>query len=114
MNDETNWGEEQKNPGQQPPRYQHYQFHEESRTALTTPDPSDNKKNRNSFRKKAGTTIALAVIFGLVASVVFQTANFTADRLFDAGKSDVQICLQQQTVQMRLRQLLLRTEMWQQ
>ena len=91
MNDETNWGEEQKNPGQQPPRYQHYQFHEESRTALTTPDPSDNKKNRNSFQKKAGTTIALAVIFGLVASVVFQTANFTADRLFDAGKSDVQI-----------------------
>ena len=58
---------------------------------MTTPDPSDNKKNRNSFRKKAGTTIALAVIFGLVASVVFQTANFTADRLFDAGKSDVQI-----------------------
>ena len=53
MNDETNWGEEQKNPGQQPPRYQHYQFHEESRTALTTPDPSDNKKNRNSFQKKS-------------------------------------------------------------
>ena len=56
MNDETNWGEEQKNPGQQPPRYQHYQFHEESRTALTAPDPSDHKKNRNSFQKKAETT----------------------------------------------------------
>lgn len=91
MNDETNWGEEQNNPGQQPPRYQHYQFHAESRTALTAPDPSDHKKNRNSFQKKAGTTIALAVIFGLVASVVFQAANFTADRLFNAGKSDVQI-----------------------
>lgn len=91
MNDETNWGEDRNDSGQQPPKYQHYQFHEESRTVLATPDPSDHKKNRNSFQKKAGTTIALAVIFGLVASVVFQAANFTADRLFNTGKSDVQL-----------------------
>lgn len=52
MNDETNWGEEQKNPGQQPPRYQHYQFHEESRTALTTPDPLIIKRIEILFGKK--------------------------------------------------------------
>ena len=91
MNDERNWGENRNDSGQQPPRYEHYQFHEESRPALNTSGPSEHKKNRNSFQRKAETTVALAVIFGLVAAVVFQAANFTADRFLNTGSSTAQI-----------------------
>ena len=91
MNDERNWGENRNDSGQQPPRYEHYQFHEESRPALNTSGPSEHKKNRNSFQKKAETTVALAVIFGLVAAVVFQAANFTADKFLNTGSSTAQI-----------------------
>ena len=80
MNDERNWDGGQDDSGHQPPRYEHYQFHEEHKETLITPGPSEHKKNQNSFQKKVGTTVALAVIFGLVASVVFQALNFTADK----------------------------------
>ena len=90
MNDERNLGEKTDDPGQQP-RYEHYQFHEEQRTVLKPSGPSGHRRNQNSFQKKAGTTIALAVIFGLVAAVVFQAANFAADRFLNTGKSSVQI-----------------------
>ena len=90
MNDERNLGEKTDDSGQQP-RYEHYQFHEEQRTVLKPSGPSGHRRNQNSFQKKAGATIALAVIFGLVAAVVFQAANFAADRFLDTGKSSVQI-----------------------
>ena len=90
MNDERNLGEKTDDSGQQP-RYEHYQFHEEQGTVLKPSGPSEYRRNQNSFQKKAGTTIALAVIFGLVAAVVFQAANFAADRFLNTGKSSVQI-----------------------
>lgn len=90
MNDERNLGEKTDDSGQQP-RYEHYQFHEEQGTVLKPSGPSGHRRNQNSFQKKAGTTIALAVIFGLVAAVVFQAANFAADRFLNTGKSSVQI-----------------------
>lgn len=90
MNDERNLGEKTDDSGQQP-RYEHYQFHEEQGTVLKPSGPSGHRRNQNSFQKKAGATIALAVIFGLVAAVVFQAANFTADRFLNTGKSSVQI-----------------------
>ena len=90
MNDERNLGEKTDDSGQQP-RYEHYQFHEEQRTVLKPSGPSEHRRNQNSFQKKAGTTIALAVIFGLVAAVVFQAANFAADRFLNTAKSSVQI-----------------------
>lgn len=90
MNDERNLGEKTDDFGQQP-RYEHYQFHEEQRTVLKPSGPSGHRRNQNSFQKKAGATIALAVIFGLVAAVVFQAANFAADRFLNTGKSSVQI-----------------------
>ena len=90
MNDERNLGEKTDDSGQQP-RYEHYQFHEEQGTVLKPSGPSEHRRNQNSFQKKAGTTIALAVIFGLVAAVVFQVANFAADRFLNTGKSSVQI-----------------------
>ena len=90
MNDERNLGEKTDDSGQQP-RYEHYQFHEEQGTVLKPSGPSGHRRNQNSFQKKAGTTIALAVIFGLVAAVVFQAANSAADRFLNTGKSSVQI-----------------------
>lgn len=90
MNDERNLGEKTDGSGQQP-RYEHYQFHEEQGTVLKPSGPSGHRRNQNSFQKKAGATIALAVIFGLVAAVVFQAANFAADRFLNTGKSSVQI-----------------------
>lgn len=90
MNDERNLGEKTDDSGQQP-RYEHYQFHEEQGIVLKPSGPSEHRRNQNSFQKKAGTTIALAVIFGLVAAVVFQAANFAADRFLNTGKSSVQI-----------------------
>lgn len=90
MNDERNLGEKTDDSGQQP-RYEHYQFHEEQGTVLKPSGPSEHRRNQNSFQKKAGTTIALAVIFGLVAAVVFQAANFAVDRFLNTGKSSVQI-----------------------
>lgn len=90
MNDERNLGEKTDDSGQQP-RYEHYQFHEEQGTVLEPSGPSGHRRNQNSFQKKAGATIALAVIFGLVAAVVFQAANFAADRFLNTGKSSVQI-----------------------
>lgn len=90
MNDERNLGEKTDDSSQQP-RYEHYQFHEEQGTVLKPSGPSGHRRNQNSFQKKAGTTIALAVIFGLVAAVVFQAANFAADRFLNTGKSSVQI-----------------------
>ncbi|RHS07931.1 PDZ domain-containing protein [Ruminococcus sp. AM44-9AT] len=90
MNDERNMGEKTDDSGQQP-RYEHYQFHEEQGTVLKPSGPSGHRRNQNSFQKKAGATIALAVIFGLVAAVVFQAANFAADRFLNTGKSSVQI-----------------------
>lgn len=90
MNDERNLGEKTDDSDQQP-RYEHYQFHEEQGTVLKPSGPSGHRRNQNSFQKKAGATIALAVIFGLVAAVVFQAANFAADRFLNTGKSSVQI-----------------------
>lgn len=90
MNDERNLGEKTDDSGQQP-RYEHYQFHEEQGTVLKPSGPSGHRRNQNSFQKKAGATIALAVISGLVAAVVFQAANFAADRFLNTGKSLVQI-----------------------
>ena len=90
MNDERNLGEKTDDSAQQP-RYEHYQFHEEQGTVLKPSGPSGHRRNQNSFQKKAGATSALAVIFGLVAAVVFQAANFAADRFLNTGKSSVQI-----------------------
>lgn len=91
MNDEKNWDGGQDDSGHQPPRYEHYQFHEEHKETLITPGPSEHKKNQNSFQKKVGTTVALAVIFGLVASVVFQALNFTADKYLKTKTGTTQI-----------------------
>lgn len=80
MYNEEDRREDQQTSGEQAPRYEHYQFHEETGIVPDRVPPVRNKKETDSFRKKAGTTVALAVLFGLVASAVFLSASFVADK----------------------------------
>ena len=69
------------------PRYAHYQVDEQEKK------PEEKKKGRHhrlhndkaassGFGRKAGNTITLAVIFGLVAGLVFQAVNMVSDKYF--------------------------------
>lgn len=80
MYNEEDRREDQQTSGEQAPRYEHYQFHEETGIVPDRVPPVRNKKETDSFGKKAGTTVALAVLFGLVASAVFLSASFVADK----------------------------------
>ena len=80
MYNEEDRREDQQTSGEQAPRYEHYQFHEETGTVPDRVPPVRNKKETDSFGKKAGTTVALAVLFGLVASAVFLSVNFVAGK----------------------------------
>lgn len=74
------------------PKYAHYQVDDQKK-----PPEEDTKKRHKgsylkhhgerstftSFGKKAGNTITLAVIFGLVAGIVFQAVNGISDRYFN-------------------------------
>ena len=61
------------------PKYQHYQFREENPSFLSPDKPSGNHRKEKSFAKKAGTTVSLAVLFGLVAGVVFEGVGYVSD-----------------------------------
>ena len=80
MYNEEDRREDQQTSGEQAPRYEHYQFHEETGTVPDRVLPVRNKKETDSFGKKAGTTVALAVLFGLVASAVFLSVSFVAGK----------------------------------
>ena len=69
------------------PKYAHYQVDEQEKK------PEEKKKGRHhrlhndkaassGFGRKAGNTITLAVIFGLVAGLVFQAVNMVSDKYF--------------------------------
>ena len=62
------------------PHYSHYQMHQGIPTEKKTPYSGKKKKPHSSFRKKLTGTVALAVVFGLVAGGVFQIVNRTADQ----------------------------------
>ena len=80
MYNEEDRREDQQTSGEQAPRYEHYQFHEETGIVPDRVPPVRNKKETDSFGKKAGTTVALAVLFGLVASAVFLSVSFVAGK----------------------------------
>ena len=85
MDDENRW-----NPAPQnkktvedlsvPPSYAHYHMHQGTSTQKS--ESSDKKpiRKRQRSRNRLGTTIGLAVVFGLVAGIVFQGVNLTAER----------------------------------
>lgn len=72
---------------QEKPKYGHYEVHQPQAgnyAGGNIPPKKPRKKREfsgnNSFGKKAATVVALAVIFGLVAGVVFQGVNIAADK----------------------------------
>ena len=76
--------------GTETPKYAHYQVHQPQagNYAGGSIPPKKPRKTRTSggngnggFGKKAATAVSLAVIFGLVAGVVFQGVNMAADKL---------------------------------
>ena len=85
MDDESRW-----NPAPQnkktvedlnvPPSYAHYHMHQGTSTQKS--EISDKKpiRKKQRSRNKLGTTIGLAVVFGLVAGIVFQGVNLITER----------------------------------
>lgn len=75
---------------QTPPRYAHYQVNQEQNQYGNGGEPP--KKQRHTshgsgyFSKKVGPVIALAVVFGLVAGVVFQGVNVLSRKYLGTGQ----------------------------
>ena len=74
-----------------PPHYSHYQMHQGIPTEKKTPDLGKKKKAHSSFGKKLAGTVALAVVFGLVAGGVFQVVNRTADQYLESADTETRI-----------------------
>lgn len=60
------------------PVYAHYQIHQNS----TEPAPAPDQNNLQKKNHKLASTVSLAVVFGLVAGVVFQGVNYASDKIF--------------------------------
>lgn len=60
--------------GQVPPKYAHYEMHQ-GRQSRDIPLPPTPKKTKGSFLNKLLVTGVLAVVFGLIAGLVFQGIN---------------------------------------
>lgn len=85
MDDESRWNPAPQNKktvedSNVPPSYAHYHMHQGTSTQkLEISDKKPTRKKQRS-RNKLGTTIGLAVVFGLVAGIVFQGINLTTER----------------------------------
>ena len=86
MNDEERWNsgnapQNDRDTGRfsEPPRYEHYNMHQNFGNE-NPHEPERKKRKKKGSGKKLASTISLAVVFGLVAGVVFQGVNFFATR----------------------------------
>ena len=65
------------------PKYAHYQVDEQKQPEEeSTKHRKHREKKASSFGKKTGNTITMAVVFGLVAGLVFQAVNVVSDKYF--------------------------------
>ena len=65
------------------PKYAHYQVDEQKQPEEeNTKHRKHREKKASSFGKKTGNTITMAVVFGLVAGLVFQAVNVVSDKYF--------------------------------
>ena len=107
MSDEWNWGKDPSDQTAAPEddlnenvtyhyKYTHYQVNDQENKPEKEPEKGHKRQHHKrpgggnssaGFGKKAGNTITLAVIFGLVAGIVFQAVNGISDRYF---KTDTQ------------------------
>lgn len=62
-----------------PPRYAHYQITQKTDRDLSGTIPKSRKKRKNNTGKKIRSTISLAIVFGVVAGIVFQGVNYGFD-----------------------------------
>ena len=88
MDDESRWNPAPQNKktvedSNVPPSYAHYHMHQGTSTQKS--EISDKKpiRKKQRSRNKLGTTIGLAVVFGLVAGIVFQGVNLTTERFLE-------------------------------
>ncbi len=80
------WYQEAQQEQKQQQSYNAYQF-----TAPESKKPNRSGKKLNGQGRKFGTVVATAVVFGLVASAVFQGTNYVGSKLNSQGKKSVQV-----------------------
>ena len=96
MNDEEKWNsgnapQNDRDTGRfnEPPRYEHYNMHQ-SYVNETGQESEKKKRRKKSGGRKLASTISLAVVFGLVAGVVFQGVNFFAAQYMGTTTADAE------------------------
>ena len=85
MDDESRWNPAPQNKktvedSNVPPSYAHYHMHQGTSTQKSEISDKKPTRKKQRSRNKLGTTIGLAVVFGLVAGIVFQGVNLTTER----------------------------------
>lgn len=95
MDDERNWNlnapenDTDNSRQNEPPRYEHYRMHQ-SMEQDKIQEPHKKKKTRHHGGRKLASTISLAVVFGLIAGVVFQGVNYVSDQYLMLNKQDTE------------------------
>ena len=85
MDDESRWNPAPQNKktvedSSVPPSYAHYHMHQGISTQKSESSDKKPTRKKQRSRNRLGTTIGLAVVFGLVAGIVFQGVNLTTER----------------------------------
>ena len=80
------WYQQERQEQKQQQSYNAYQF-----TAPESKKPNRSGKKLNGQGRKFGTVVATAVVFGLVASAVFQGTNYVGSKLNPQEKKSVQV-----------------------
>ena len=95
MDDESRWNPAPQNKktvedSSVPPSYAHYHMHQGTSTQKSEISDKKPTRKKQRSRNRLGTTIGLAVVFGLVAGIVFQGVNLTTERFLvtDTEKED--------------------------
>ena len=88
MDDESRWNPAPQNKktvedSNVPPSYAHYHMHQGTSTQKSEISDKKPTSKKQRSRNKLGTTIGLAVVFGLVAGIVFQGVNLTTERFLE-------------------------------
>ena len=88
MDDESRWNPAPQNKktvedSNVPPSYAHYHMHQGTSTQKSEISDKKPTRKKQRSRNKLGTPIGLAVVFGLVAGIVFQGVNLTTERFLE-------------------------------
>ena len=105
MSDGDRWNPENApgndiNSGSNIPQYEHYHMHQkpENDQVQKSSPKKTGRAHRERKSHKLATTIALAVVFGLVAGIVFQAVNIVSESYFTTEQTDNQVATAQLAV----------------